>query len=145
MPFKLTREMVMVLGGKHAPLYRETFLELCVAAMRAARAHGQALLSLCEMTAYRYPYTQALTLTLGAPIPVRDDRLPLRAALLRRGRSQPGAAARPYPNPHPHPSPSPNPDPIPGKFMRIRTFYYLPPKAGFNWRGPALPLTEPEP
>ena len=25
----------------------------------------------------------------------------------------------------------------PGKFMRIRTFYYLPPKAGFNWRGPA--------
>ena len=24
-----------------------------------------------------------------------------------------------------------------GKFMRIRTFYYLPPKAGFNWRGPA--------
>ena len=53
MPFKLTREMVMVLGGKHAPLYRETFSELCVAAMRAARAHGQALLSLCEMTAYR--------------------------------------------------------------------------------------------
>ena len=45
----------MVLGGKHAPLYRETFSELCVAAMRAARAHGQALLSLCEMTAYRYP------------------------------------------------------------------------------------------
>ena len=27
--------------------------------------------------------------------------------------------------------------PTPGKFMRIRTFYYLPPKAGFNWRGPA--------
>jgi hypothetical protein len=24
-----------------------------------------------------------------------------------------------------------------GKFMRIWTFYYLPPKAGFNWRGPA--------
>ena len=24
-----------------------------------------------------------------------------------------------------------------GKLMRIRTFYYLPPKAGFNWRGPA--------
>jgi hypothetical protein len=24
-----------------------------------------------------------------------------------------------------------------GKFMRVRTFYYLPPKAGFNWRGPA--------
>ena len=42
----------MVLGGKHAPLYRQTFSELCVAAMRAARAHGQALLSLCEMTAY---------------------------------------------------------------------------------------------
>ena len=24
-----------------------------------------------------------------------------------------------------------------GKFMQIWTFYYLPPKAGFNWRGPA--------
>ena len=24
-----------------------------------------------------------------------------------------------------------------GKLMRIRTFVYLPPKAGFNWRGPA--------
>ena len=80
----------MVLGGKHAPLYRETFAELCasaatltpnpspkqtpiptptptlalapalaptltrcVAAMRAARAHAPALLSLCEITAYR--------------------------------------------------------------------------------------------
>jgi len=52
-PFKLTREMVMVLGGKHAPLYRETFPELCVAAMRAARAHGPALISLCEITSYR--------------------------------------------------------------------------------------------
>jgi len=40
--------MVMVLGGKHAPLYRQTFPELCVAAMRAARAHGQALLALRE-------------------------------------------------------------------------------------------------
>ena len=67
-----------VLGGKHAPLYRETFSELClaattrtptptltlnptptlppnltrcVAAMRAARDHAPALLSLCETTA----------------------------------------------------------------------------------------------
>ena len=24
-----------------------------------------------------------------------------------------------------------------GKLMRIRIFIYLPPKAGFNWRGPA--------
>ena len=56
----------MVLGGKHAPLYRQTFSELCVAAMRAARAHGQALLSLRESS---YPCTRA-------PIPVRDDRLP---------------------------------------------------------------------
>ncbi len=52
-PFKLTREMVTVLGGKHAPLYRETFAELCTAALRAARAHAPALLSLCEITAYR--------------------------------------------------------------------------------------------
>ena len=112
MPFKLTREMVMVLGGKHAPLYRETFSELCVAAMRAARAHGQALLSLCEMTAYRYPYTQALTLTLGAPISVRYDRLPLPLHLsltltLTLGAPIPVRDDRlPLPL---HPSPNPNP------------------------------------
>ena len=27
--------------------------------------------------------------------------------------------------------------PTSGKLMRIRIFIYLPPKAGFNWRGPA--------
>ena len=52
-PFKLTREMVMVLGGKGSPLYRETFVDLCTAAMAAARAHASTLISLCEITAYR--------------------------------------------------------------------------------------------
>ena len=52
-PFKLTREMVDVLGGAGSALYRETFLELCVAAMRAVRKHAATLLSLCEITAFR--------------------------------------------------------------------------------------------
>ena len=43
-PFKLTREMVDVLGGIDAPLFTETFVELCTAALRAI--HGGASLGL---------------------------------------------------------------------------------------------------
>lgn len=52
-PFKLTREMVDVLGGANSPLYRETFVDLCTAAMRAVRKHAATLISLCEITAFR--------------------------------------------------------------------------------------------
>ena len=50
MPFKLTREMVDVLGGPDAPLYRETFVELCTAALQAVREHADTLLGLMEIT-----------------------------------------------------------------------------------------------
>jgi len=36
-----------------APLFRETFVDLCTSALRAARAHADTLLSLVEMTGYR--------------------------------------------------------------------------------------------
>jgi len=49
-PFKLTREMVDVLGGPEAPLYTETFVDLCTAALRAVREHADTLLSLAEVT-----------------------------------------------------------------------------------------------
>ena len=53
MPFKLTREFVDVLGGPDAPLYTDTFVELCTAALRAARALSDTLLPLIDITAYR--------------------------------------------------------------------------------------------
>ena len=49
-PFKLTREMVDVLGGVRAPLFTETFVELCTDAMRAVRSNADTLLSLTEAT-----------------------------------------------------------------------------------------------
>lgn len=49
-PFKLTREMVDVLGGPHAPLFTETFVELCTAALQAVREHADTLLGLTEVT-----------------------------------------------------------------------------------------------
>ena len=49
-PFKLTREYVDVLGGPDAPLFRETFVELCTAALLAVREHADTLLSLTEVT-----------------------------------------------------------------------------------------------
>jgi phosphatidylinositol 4-kinase len=52
-PFKLTREMVDVLGGPNGTLYRDTFVELCTAALREARSHSETLLALTEMTGYR--------------------------------------------------------------------------------------------
>ena len=45
-PFKLTREMVDVLGGPRAPLFTETFVELCTAALRSVREHADTLLSI---------------------------------------------------------------------------------------------------
>ena len=50
MPFKLTREMVDVLGGPAAPLFSETFVELCTAALMACREHADTLVSLAEVT-----------------------------------------------------------------------------------------------
>lgn len=52
-PFKLTREMVDVLGGLHSPLFKETFVDLCVSAFRAASSHADTLLTLIEMSAFR--------------------------------------------------------------------------------------------
>ena len=49
-PFKLTREFVDVLGGPEAPLFTETFVELCTAALRAIREHSDTLLALTEVT-----------------------------------------------------------------------------------------------
>jgi phosphatidylinositol 4-kinase len=49
-PFKLTREMVDVLGGPRAPLFTETFVELCTAALRSVREHADTLLALTEAT-----------------------------------------------------------------------------------------------
>ena len=49
-PFKLTREMADVLGGVRAPLFTETFVELCTDAMRAVRSNADTLLSLTEAT-----------------------------------------------------------------------------------------------
>ena len=49
-PFKLTKEMVDVLGGVDAPLFTETFVELCTAALRAVREHADTLLALTEVT-----------------------------------------------------------------------------------------------
>ena len=39
-PFKLTREMVDVMGGPTAPLFTQTFVELCTAALQAIRARA---------------------------------------------------------------------------------------------------------
>jgi phosphatidylinositol kinase/protein kinase (PI-3 family) len=49
-PFKLTREMVDVLGGANAPLFTETFVELCTTALRAVREHADTLLGLTEVS-----------------------------------------------------------------------------------------------
>ena len=49
-PFKLTREMVDVLGGPTAPLFTHTFVELCTAALLAIREHADTLLALTEVT-----------------------------------------------------------------------------------------------
>lgn len=50
-PFKLTREMVDVMGGPTAPLFTQTFVELCTAALQAIRARAQEILGLAEITA----------------------------------------------------------------------------------------------
>ena len=52
-PFKLTREFVDVLGGHDAPLYTDTFVELCTAALRSVRQLADTLLPLIEITAYK--------------------------------------------------------------------------------------------
>ncbi len=57
-PFKLTREMVDVLGGPNAPLFTETFVELCTAALRAVREHADTLLALTEVTDPRITFTK---------------------------------------------------------------------------------------
>ena len=44
--------MVEVLGGPTAPLFTVTFVEMCTAALRAARTH-QTLLALVELTMFR--------------------------------------------------------------------------------------------
>jgi len=46
----LTREFVDLLGGPDAPLFTETFVELCTAALRAIREHADTLLALTEVT-----------------------------------------------------------------------------------------------
>ena len=43
-------EFVDVLGGPEAPLFTETFVELCTAALRAIREHSDTLLALTEVT-----------------------------------------------------------------------------------------------
>ena len=52
-PFKLTREFVDVLGGADSPLYTDTFVELCTAALRSVRQLADTLLPLIEITAYK--------------------------------------------------------------------------------------------
>lgn len=49
-PFKLPREYVDVMGGPDAPLFTETFVELCTTALRTVREHADSLLSLTEIT-----------------------------------------------------------------------------------------------
>jgi len=75
-PFKLTREMVGVLGGPTAPLFTETLVDLCTSALRAARAHADSLLALIEMTGYR---SDMLCFASGVETPLRQvrDRLML--------------------------------------------------------------------
>lgn len=57
-PFKLTREMVDVMGGPTAPLFTQTFVELCTAALQAIRARAQEILGLAEITAEGMPCFQ---------------------------------------------------------------------------------------
>ena len=52
-PFKLTKEMVDVLGGPTDPLYTETFVDLCTLAFEALRPHAETLLTLIEISAFR--------------------------------------------------------------------------------------------
>ena len=86
-PFKLTREMVGVLGGPTAPLFTETLVDLCTSALRAARAHADSLLALIEMTGYR---SDMLCFASGVETPLRQAR---RAASGTAGASAPPAHA----------------------------------------------------
>ena len=86
-PFKLTREMVGVLGGPTAPLFTETLVDLCTSALRAARAHADSLLALIEMTGYR---SDMLCFASGVETPLRQAR---RAASGMAGASAPPAHA----------------------------------------------------
>jgi len=64
-PFKLTREMVEVLGGQNSPLYRE-FIELCCAALKVARKYVYVTSTLIEIMMYRskFPCFQNPTNTI---------------------------------------------------------------------------------
>jgi phosphatidylinositol 4-kinase len=75
-PFKLTREMVDVLGGPDSPLYRDTFVDLCTTALRVARAHSETLLALTEMTGYRSAMS-CFVGGVGTPLEQLRDRLML--------------------------------------------------------------------
>ena len=49
-PFKLTREMVDVMGGADSALFREKFVGMCTDALLAARRQADTLVSLVEIT-----------------------------------------------------------------------------------------------
>ncbi len=49
-PFKLTREMVDVLGGADDPLFKHDFVSMCTAALSRIRSAADELISLTEIT-----------------------------------------------------------------------------------------------
>lgn len=68
-PFKLTDEMVEVMGGEAGELYRSHFPALCTAAMRAAREQAPTIITLVEIMKFR----SKLRCFDGAPRTLVDD------------------------------------------------------------------------
>ena len=89
-PFKLTAEMVQVIGGPESDAFREELPRLCTLALRAARLRARALLALVEVMSLR-PSLRCLVGAGSRPLDglrerlmldVPDDELPARVQAL---------------------------------------------------------------
>ena len=85
-PFKLTREMVDVLGGPTAPLFTETFVELCTAALQAVREHADTLFGLTEVSGRPLPTYSLPSLQSPTPNGLPPRPSPPRSLRWRRRR-----------------------------------------------------------
>lgn len=75
-PFKLSAEMVELLGGPDSEVYRTVFPRLCTQALRAARTRARTLLALVEVMSLR-PSLKCFVGAGAAPLEALRERLML--------------------------------------------------------------------
>jgi len=73
-PFKFTTEYIELLDGAGSPVY-EQFCRGCVAAMQAARAHGETICTLVEVAGTRSTYPCFLQTPVTKVLPKLRKRL----------------------------------------------------------------------